>query len=505
MVYKKRRRLPAGRRKHDPRIIIAAAAAALILCAALALIIFKPFSGRNTPAPSPSPSPAQTNGIASETPAVTDAPQPSPAVHAFERTTYDVNMFVDPDTDKVEGSMTMHYVNRSSDELYCIYAYAYANAVSPSCFRVSRVSINNREAYFETQNNGMILVFPVLDGIEPGGAATVYFEFECTLPKVNGRLGHGTNAVMLGNFLPIAAVYEDGEWQLRDYVSYGDSFYSDTADYRVVITAHTDYTVAATGVMKEKQTSAKGLYYEAQYFEADNVRSFAAALIKNADVYTCDVDGVKVTAYSFSSSAWAKPVAMIAADAIRFYSRFIAPYPYETFSIVESDIGGGMEYPQLVMIEKESFRSPTMSIGTQIIAHETAHQWWYGVVGSDEFREPWVDEALTEFCAYLFVRSECGVDFYETLWNGYVTPRLNDEGVTAVSTPLDGFEDGKGYFGSVYAKGAIMYRKAYEQLGSDKFFELLSKYFDEHKFSVAKGDDLVKLFADAGITLEKDK
>ena len=50
-----------------------------------------------------------------------------------------------------------------------------------------------------------------------------------------------------------------------------------------------------------------------------------------------------------------------------------------------------------------------------------------------------------------------------------------------------------------------MYRKAYEQLGSDKFFELLSKYFDEHKFSVAKGDDLVKLFADAGITLEKDQ
>lgn len=104
MVYKKRRRLPAGRGKHDPRIIIAAAAAALILCAALALIIFKPFSGRNTPAPSPSPSPAQTSGIASETPAVTDAPHPSPVVHAFERTTYDVNMFVDPDTDKVEAA-----------------------------------------------------------------------------------------------------------------------------------------------------------------------------------------------------------------------------------------------------------------------------------------------------------------------------------------------------------------------------------------------------------------
>ena len=158
-------------------------------------------------------------------------------------------------------------------------------------------------------------------------------------------------------------------------------------------------------------------------FNADGVRDFA--LCTSAD-YTC-TEGTAgdVTVRFYGTAPQAESGLSVACDAVETFSELYGEYPYDTLSVVMTPfIEGGMEYPSLVMISDSLGADMTK----EAIIHETAHQWWYAAVGSDQINEPWLDEGLTEADAVkqgLIIRDTVRVAAYESLFGkGYPIDEL---------------------------------------------------------------------------------
>ena len=99
--------------------------------------------------------------------------------------------------------------------------------------------------------------------------------------------------------------------------------------------------------------------------------------------------------YSYRASANRATILDAAADALRILQSRLGPYPFPTFDVVQSAGGFGMESPALIWIPY-GVSSANLRY---LVTHETAHQWFYGLVGNDQARQPFVDEALADFLA----------------------------------------------------------------------------------------------------------
>ena len=107
----------------------------------------------------------------------------------------------------------------------------------------------------------------------------------------------------------------------------------------------------------------------------------------------------------------------ISKESIEIFNDMFGKYPYNIYSVIASDFYiGGMEYPTLSMIDEGLYTNKNKFLLEYVIAHETAHQWWYSVVGNDEVSEPWLDEALTEYSTILSFEKKYGKNIIENLY-----------------------------------------------------------------------------------------
>ncbi|OQA71450.1 MAG: Aminopeptidase N [Firmicutes bacterium ADurb.Bin248] len=226
------------------------------------------------------------------------------------------------------------------------------------------------------------------------------------------------------------------------------------------------------------------------------LRDFALALMKEPYVETRQsAAGTAVTAFGTS-----KKRAVYSADAavaaLDYFSRNIGTYPYDTFFVVPFDMGGGMEYPGLVMLCERDLHGDDLSGAALVIGHEAAHQWFYSVVGSDQINAPWLDESLVEFLGFDFLRAYLGDEAAFARREARYGSLEGYKRTKRIDSALYDFA-GSEYFLIVYASGCAMYDELYRELGRDAFFEALATYFNANSFSIADRDDLVAAFSEA--------
>jgi aminopeptidase N len=131
------------------------------------------------------------------------------------------------------------------------------------------------------------------------------------------------------------------------------------------------------------------------------------------------------------------------------------------------------------------------------VAHEVAHQWFYGIVGSDPLKEPWVDESLVDFLGFEFIR-ETTQETYTPLWDYVFQGLAGYKRTLRLDAPLSSFPDSTSdYFFVIYAYGSHVMRELYETIGEDAFYDALQIYIGEHGYKNAKGSDLIAAFSDA--------
>lgn len=375
---------------------------------------------------------------------------------------------------------------------------AYPNGVSYGDIQIISASVNNTQTQFDfsgTDNN--ILNISLINELEPLDTVKVNIEYKVYVPNINHRFGYGNNAINMANFYPIIAVFENGEFVLDPYNSNGDPFYSDCSNYNVTLNVPKQYKVASTGTQVSQTESEEVKTYK---IEAKCVRDFAFVMSEQFEIKSEKVNNTTVYYYYYNdpnSDASLKA----GVDAIKTFSNLFGEYPYETFSVVKTNfVHGGMEYPNLVYISDEVEGEDYLNV----IIHETAHQWWYGVVGSNAFKTPWLDEGLTEYSTVLFYdeNPDYGVNTEELIKNtnnSYVTfIELYKDVLGSVDTtmnrPLNKYGTEPEYVYMTYVKGMLLFDNLCDVVGKNEFVNALKYYYKTYSFSNVTPEHLIGAF-----------
>ncbi|MGQ4403270.1 M1 family aminopeptidase [Streptomyces hayashii] len=221
-----------------------------------------------------------------------------------------------------------------------------------------------------------------------GQSATIGFDLGITVPSGADRFGHDGAFDFIGNALPVLAVKDGAGWHLDPYTNNGESFYSLAADFKVTLDHPTSLLVPATGTSVDAAGSSGRTVTTAT---ASKVRDFAWAAGPFSKISGTSAAGTAINVYSVSgiSSADAQSMLSTAKTAVDAHAARFGAYPYgELDAVIDNNYWfGGMEYPGFVLD----------LVSTTALTHEIGHQWWYGIVGDDEYNSPWLDESFTDY------------------------------------------------------------------------------------------------------------
>lgn len=424
---------------------------------------------------------------------------------------YVIDATFDPKKEMVFAVQTVVFQNRTPNELseiiFHIYPeafkslktapfpteelkYAYPEGFSEGFINITNVTSKERKLNFKKE--GTLLKVNVPEPLKPGEEIEIKIEFQEKVPFSLGRFGHGKNTYNCGNWYPILSVYDENGWNLDPYYSIGDPFYSDTASFKVSITAPDGFTIAATGKPVKKIIKSGSTTW---VFEADLVRDFAWVAGSDLKAISGKVDGTKINVYYFGNDEDAAKKALeYGKQALRFFNRYFGPYPYDEYSIVMSDFYmGGMEYPNLVLIDHHMLDDEVLL--EYVIVHETAHQWWYGLVGNNQVKEPWLDEAMTEYSTVLYYEGVYGMAKGMEVYQDFILYPYRffelGNGSGPILRPVSQFKSWGEYDATVYKKGAIMLKELESRIGKSKMREALRFYLKQNVFGNATTADFV--------------
>jgi hypothetical protein len=239
--------------------------------------------------------------------------------------------------------------------------------------------------------------------LAPGAAGAVGFDLSIVVTSGVDRFGHDGSYYFIGNALPVLAVRDGLGWHLDPYTNNGESFYALASDYTVTLDHPTAMSVPATGTSTDSAGAAGRTITRAV---GKQVREFAWAAGPFLKTSGTTAAGVKVNVYRVASISSGNATSMlsVATGALDAHAARFGAYPYGEADVV-LDNGfwfGGMEYPGFILD----------LVSSTALAHELAHQWFYGIVGDDEYSTPWLDEGFTDYATDLYFNktgSGCGI------------------------------------------------------------------------------------------------
>ncbi|MBC7903967.1 MAG: M1 family metallopeptidase [Gemmatimonadaceae bacterium] len=361
----------------------------------------------------------------------------------------------------------------------------------------------------------LILPAPLL----PGKMVNISTPFHVQLPRNFSRGGHVGDSYQVTQWYPKPAVYDKNGWHPIPYLDLGE-FYSEFGNYDVRITVAANYVVAATGELQDESERAwlntrrefnwvplvtkklvktKSRRYQKKIvqdypassgemktiqFKQSRIHDFAwfadkRFRVKADSMVVADGRTVKLFSYFLPASAaqWDNSISDIR-EAVRTRSELVGPYPYGSVSVVEAKMGvdGGMEYPMITSI------SPVSDKGTltSVIGHEVGHNWFYGILASNERKHAWMDEGMNSYYDDRTRSQTAGKgldDLQDLLLEGLYSIH-KDQPIDIRSeeySPLN--------YGVIsYTKTAQWMKNLELQLGRPVFDSMMKGYFEKWKF-----------------------
>jgi Peptidase family M1 domain len=302
--------------------------------------------------------------------------------------------------------------------------------------------------------------------IGQGQQASISFDLAIAVPNTNWRFGRIGKMALLGNAIPVLAIHDGEGWHLPPYTSNGESFYSQVGDFTVTLTAPSELRIAATGVaVSTSPRHHKPRGQVTTTFDAPQVRDFAwaSAPFKESQRITSTGVLVKVWWPTDITNEEAHDLQISSVQALEGHTAAYGPYPYPELDVVLGNFSGfgGMEYPQLVMEVPSDF----------VTIHEIAHQWWFGLVGDDEYESPWLDESFASYATDVYLGDE-----------GSYCPGLHfPSRQAAITNSMAYWDRHVGDYGLVvYTLGPCALHAMARLLGQDVMADFLHDYAVEH-------------------------
>ncbi|MFE3183384.1 M1 family metallopeptidase [Streptomyces violascens] len=340
---------------------------------------------------------------------------------------------------------------------------------SPSPVRVSRFEGGTADA---PSVNCTALRIGLTHPLAPGARTSVSFDVSLTVPDRMARFGSGGAYRYLGNALPVLSVRDEDGWHLAPDVGFGESYFTLAADFRVALDHPSELAVPATGTTTTHPGAAGR---SVTVSTAHHVRDFAWAAGPFRTATATNPGGVTVRAY-WTADTDAGGVTAARNEAVRALDTFgkrFGRYPYGELDIVLSPdfTFGSMEYPGFVLV----WTGPDGSA----VVHEIAHQWWYGIVGNDEYTSPWLDEAFATYAQDLFY-GENG----EGCWAEVYWPRP-DAAITSTMGYWARPPGSNGWTAVVYRAGSCALHDLERELGGPAMERMLRQYALDHWYGVS--------------------
>lgn len=373
-----------------------------------------------------------------------------------QETNYKIDVVLDDVTHTLTGNVAIEYTNNATQSLSEIWIHLWGNAYKNQNTAYAKQELRNGSKRFffskddekgffsdlaftvdgqavtmefDKQNRDIARVL-LAKPLTPGSKIIIATPFKLKIPGSFSRLGHIGESYQITQWYPKPAVFDREGWHQMPYLNQGE-FYSEFGSYDVSITLPENYVVGASGVLQtaseidflenkikeskaefqtksEDKTTAGGNDFPPSAskkktirYKADNVHDFAWFADKRFYV-TKEIatlgNGKKVDCYAmftnFERNLWLKGAAYVK-RAVEFYSQNVGDYPYPHATAVQSALsaGGGMEYPMITVIDKAR-DAKTLDI---IITHEVGHNWFYGILASNEREHGWMDEGMNSY------------------------------------------------------------------------------------------------------------
>ena len=484
-----------------------------------------------------------------------------------------IEVTLDDQHHRLHGGIRTEYVNHSPDTLRHLWIHiwpnAYANgktALAQQQLRQGNMvmfwamqrdlggidslafQVNNRPAQWSFHPDHIDIVrLDLTEPLLPGASLTYSTPFRVKLPSgAISRLGHIGQSYQITQWYPKPAVYDASGWHEMPYLNQGE-FYSEYGAFDVTIHLPAAYTVGATGDfvpgfgdndaevvrldaldtftrqvldgrLDPQQTPFPGDAPEGTMktlrYRQDNVHDFAWFADQSWWVLKDSVQlarsGRTVTTWAMftpEETEWWKKAPEYLNDATRLYSEWVGDYPYNHVTAVDGTIsaGGGMEYPNVTVIGRTRSDSGLETV----IVHEVGHNWFYGILGTNERTNAWMDEGINSYYETRYFEHKYGdalrlagfgsSGLLEKLDIADLPYGMRDRLAYLLSAQMgidqpmqchsDDFAD-LNYGTIVYKKSAAAMAWLEDYLGRQRFDASMQSYFDRWKFRHPQPADL---------------
>lgn len=322
--------------------------------------------------------------------------------------------------------------------------------------------------------------------------------FTTKIPAGEPRLGVSRREYTLTGWFPMPAPWSEGRWERVRYQSFLEPA-ADLADIRGSITYPDSLPLIAPGILAS-DTGAGQLTAELQLKAAAGLPLFFGTGYR---LDTTTVNGAKLKIYYQDEDLFMVDTVRTAATAaMSFMSDYVMPYPHDELIIVVGGLsaGGGLEQPRMILASAPP-RTVITRLYAAMITHEVVHQWFYGIVNSNQAETPWLDEAVTEYFAHKIGSYRAGddpdlLDLFGLTANHLTLTRLNARSVFEtypVDLPGSGFYNNFIYYRTVYRKGTLVLHTLGALMGEENEQFFWQDYARSFKYEVPHGEDFVRL------------
>ncbi len=443
---------------------------------------------------------------------------------------YTIDVKLEPKTKILEGSQTLTWINTSPYPTKELHFHMYLNAFRDEkttfmrgsggqlrsdkmdksaknnfgSVKISKILLNGQHDLSHkmefiqpddlNRNDETVLKISLPQAVKSGETISLDIDFVSKLPKIFARTGWAENDYFfVGQWFPKIGVLEkDGTWNCHQFHA-NTEFYSNFGRYKVNITVPQSFVIGATG-SKKNETQLKGGLKKLSY-EIENVHDFAWTSSPHYTEYTEEYKGIVLTTLMQPEHKYLRNRYFSAAkNSIDFMQKHIGKYPYKTLTMIDPSYSGsgsgGMEYPTLITCGAVWGIGKWMKYQELVTIHEFVHQYFQGMLASNEFENAWLDEGFTQYLEGRimdkYYPSGAVVNLFGFTVNDAASSR---DSYVSMSNPhiapirTDAWKYPKGVYGTLtYTKPATVLKTLENLLGQKVMDEILATYFARFQF-----------------------
>jgi len=366
-------------------------------------------------------------------------------------------------------------------------------AHKPGVFTLRSVKIDGGAV--EHQLDGTILRVPLPRPLPPDESITLNLDFVVRVPELidpqsfaEANLSYTSDALMAGYWYPLVAPYRSAVgWLETPWYPIGDPFVSESANYTAIITATPGVTMIAGGNLTRDRNVWRYDLPQARTF------GFIASPLYRTLSFTSNSKLYEVSILPRHSSL--APVALqTLIKAERLFTALYGSYPYQSLRVAEFSGPWSMEFAGFFVLgaaEFDDYDGTQRNRLIRIMAHETSHQWWYGAVGNDQVREPWLDEGLARFNEVRYYEAFAPRDVV-WWWDTVIGAARPSEPLNSPSTAFTNHGD---YLDSIYDQGARYLDALRTRLGAERFSAFLRDLYQRGMFHLITTEDFFEVLS----------